>query len=103
MNGRETKYVYDGANILLELDSNGAVQARYTHGPGTDHPLIMERGGQSYRVCRFELPDGRRARLRNARTQEVQEELVRLVVELVVLKRSWGPGKCIKGARTGHR
>ena len=34
--------------VLLELDGNNNVIARYTHGPGIDEPLVMERGGQSY-------------------------------------------------------
>jgi RHS repeat-associated protein len=48
VNGSATNYLYDGANILLELDSGGAMQARYTHGPGVDNVLMMERGGQTY-------------------------------------------------------
>lgn len=48
VNGQVTNYLYDGANILLELNSGGVMQARYTHGPGVDNPLMMERGGQTY-------------------------------------------------------
>jgi RHS repeat-associated protein len=49
VNGVVTAYVYDGFNVLLELDGDGALQARYTHGPGIDQPLMMERaGGETY-------------------------------------------------------
>ncbi|MBI5787407.1 MAG: RHS repeat-associated core domain-containing protein, partial [Candidatus Schekmanbacteria bacterium] len=48
VNGVITKYLYDKADILLETDNNDNVVARYTHGPGIDEPLIMQRGGQSY-------------------------------------------------------
>jgi hypothetical protein len=34
--------------VLLEFDGNNQLQARYTHGPATDQPLIMERGGGVY-------------------------------------------------------
>jgi len=43
-----TKYVYDKEDILLELNGSNAVVARYTHGPGIDEPLIMEKNGQSF-------------------------------------------------------
>ncbi|MFQ5857789.1 MAG: RHS repeat-associated core domain-containing protein [Anaerolineae bacterium] len=43
-----TRYVYDNEDILLEFDGSNVVQARYTHGPGIDEPLIMLRGGQSF-------------------------------------------------------
>ncbi len=38
-----TKYLYDNEDILLELDENDNVLARYTHEPGIDKPLIMQR------------------------------------------------------------
>jgi RHS repeat-associated protein len=47
-NGSATAYLYDLSTILLELDPSGAMVARYTHGPGVDQPLMMERGGQTY-------------------------------------------------------
>ena len=40
--------VFDNEDILLELDGSNNITARYTHGPGIDEPLIMERGGQSF-------------------------------------------------------
>jgi RHS repeat-associated protein len=43
-----TKYVYDHEDILLELSAANAIVARYTHGPGIDEPLIMEKSGQSF-------------------------------------------------------
>ncbi len=48
VNGTISKYVYDNEDILLETDDNEAILARYTHGPGVDEPLIMDRSGQSY-------------------------------------------------------
>ena len=43
-----TRYVYDNEDILLELNSSNQIVARYTHGPGIDEPLIMEKGGASF-------------------------------------------------------
>jgi len=43
--GTTTNYVYDGANLLEELDSTGNVLARYSDGLGIDEPLAMLRGG----------------------------------------------------------
>ncbi len=43
VNGKVTKYVYDQEDILLETDDNDKILARYTHGPGADEPLIMQR------------------------------------------------------------
>jgi RHS repeat-associated protein len=40
-----TRYIYDNEDILLELDGSNNIVARYTHGPGIDEPLIMEKGG----------------------------------------------------------
>jgi len=41
--GVVTRYIYDNEDILLELDGSDNILARYTHGPGIDEPLIMER------------------------------------------------------------
>ena len=41
--GVVTRYVYDDEDILLESDEANTLIARYTHGPGIDEPLIMER------------------------------------------------------------
>jgi RHS repeat-associated protein len=43
-----TRYVYDNEDILLELNGSNAIVARYTHGPGIDEPLIMEKNAQSF-------------------------------------------------------
>ena len=43
-----TRYVYDGEDILLEYDGTNTLLARYSHGPGRDRPLAMERGGLSF-------------------------------------------------------
>jgi len=42
-----TQYIYDQEDILLELDGSNNIVARYTHGPGVDEPLIMEKSGVS--------------------------------------------------------
>ena len=43
-----TRYIYDNEDILLELDGSNNITARYTHGPGIDEPLILEKSGQSF-------------------------------------------------------
>jgi len=43
--GTVTRYVYDNEDIVLEYDGSNVLQASYTHGLGTDEPLIMNRGG----------------------------------------------------------
>ena len=43
LNGATTRYIYDNEDILLELDQNGNIEARYTHGPGIDEPLSVTR------------------------------------------------------------
>jgi RHS repeat-associated protein len=40
-----TRYIYDNEDILLELDGSNNIVARYTHGPGVDEPLVMEKAG----------------------------------------------------------
>jgi len=42
-----TNYLYDGANLLEELDSSGNVLARYTHGVAVDEDLATLRNGTS--------------------------------------------------------
>ena len=42
------RFIYDNEDILLELDGQNSITARYTHGPGIDEPLIMEKGSQSF-------------------------------------------------------
>ncbi|MDX9715710.1 MAG: RHS repeat-associated core domain-containing protein [Dissulfurispiraceae bacterium] len=48
INGAITKYIYDNEDILFEYNNAGVLEARYTHGPGVDEPLSMERAGQLY-------------------------------------------------------
>jgi RHS repeat-associated protein len=40
-----TNYLYDGRDLLEEIDSLGNVLARYTQGPGVDQPLSQLRSG----------------------------------------------------------
>jgi RHS repeat-associated protein len=49
-----TNYLYDGANIIEEVDDNGNQVARFSQGPGIDQPLSMTRGG----VTSFYQQDG---------------------------------------------
>ncbi len=48
VDGVITRYVYDGKNIVLEYDGTNTLLARYSHGDGSDQPLSVERGGQSF-------------------------------------------------------
>jgi RHS repeat-associated protein len=43
-----TKYVYDNEDIIFELDGNDSVVAIYTHGPGIDEPISVQRNGGKY-------------------------------------------------------
>ena len=43
-----TRFIYDNEDILLELDGSNNILSRYTHGPGIDEPLILEKGGASF-------------------------------------------------------
>jgi RHS repeat-associated protein len=43
VDGVVTRYVYDREDILLEYDGADVLLARYTHGPGIDDPVILER------------------------------------------------------------
>jgi RHS repeat-associated protein len=40
-----TNYLYDGANVVADLNSTGAVLARYAQGAGVDEPLAATLGG----------------------------------------------------------
>jgi len=42
-----TYYLYDGFDLIQELDENGNPKATYVHGPGIDRPLAMLRGGRT--------------------------------------------------------
>ncbi len=39
-----TNFLYDGANMIGEYDSNGSVLQRYVHGPGIDNPIVWYEG-----------------------------------------------------------
>ncbi len=41
-------YIFDNEDILLELDGSNNIVARYTHGPGIDEPLVLEKAGASF-------------------------------------------------------
>ena len=47
-NGVTRRYMYDGADILLEYDGSNVLQARYTHGPGIDEPIAVTKGGATF-------------------------------------------------------
>ena len=47
VNGVVTKYVYDREDILFEFDENDQIKARYTHGPGIDEPISVDRDTDS--------------------------------------------------------
>jgi RHS repeat-associated protein len=44
-NNAAKNYLYDGSNIIAELNASGSVIASYTQGAGIDEPLAMRRGG----------------------------------------------------------
>jgi RHS repeat-associated protein len=46
--GTITRYVYDGEDIIQELDGNNQIVATYTHGPGIDEPICLEKNNQKY-------------------------------------------------------
>lgn len=71
VDGQITRFLYDGADVLQELAADGSVIARYTHGPGVDEPLSVERSGQHY----FFLQDalGSVTAITDAAGQVVQE------------------------------
>ena len=52
-----TNYLYDGQDLLEEVDSSGNVMARYTDGRGIDQPLSMLRGSTNA----YYLSDGIRS------------------------------------------
>jgi len=40
-------YLYDGVNLLEEVDNNANVLARYTQGPLIDEPMAQLRSGSA--------------------------------------------------------
>jgi YD repeat-containing protein len=47
VDGQITRYLYDAEDILFEFDGTNTLLARYTHGPGIDDPLVVERDGNT--------------------------------------------------------
>jgi RHS repeat-associated protein len=45
--GQITRYIYDGQDILFEY-AGASLAARYTHGPGMDEVLGVQRSGNTY-------------------------------------------------------
>ena len=48
IDGVPIQYVYDGQDILLELDASNALLAGYIHGDLIDLPLVLQRDDQHY-------------------------------------------------------
>ncbi|MDD5491994.1 MAG: polymorphic toxin type 44 domain-containing protein [bacterium] len=46
--GTITRYIYDGEDIIQELDGNNQIVSTYTHGPGIDEPILVEKNGEKY-------------------------------------------------------
>ena len=42
--GATTRFVYDGSDLIAELDGSGTVLRRYVHGAGVDEPLVWLEG-----------------------------------------------------------
>ena len=51
----QAKYLYDQDNIILDLDSNNNIIAKYIYGPATDEPLVMIKGSNVYYYSRDAL------------------------------------------------
>jgi RHS repeat-associated protein len=43
-----THYLYDGFDLIEEVEEGGSLKATYVHGPGIDRPLAMIRDGKTY-------------------------------------------------------
>lgn len=54
VNGVVTRYLYNGANRIADLDAAGNVLAEYTYYPGADRPHAMRKNGSVY----YYLADG---------------------------------------------
>jgi RHS repeat-associated protein len=42
--GSTVRFVYDGVDVIAEVDTSGAVLRRYVHGAGMDEPLVWFEG-----------------------------------------------------------
>jgi RHS repeat-associated protein len=47
-NGAVTKFVYNGASVIADLDGSGNTLARYTLGPRIDEIMAVRRSGNTY-------------------------------------------------------
>ena len=45
--GATTRFVYDGTDLIAELDGSGTVLRRYVHGAGVDEPLVWLEGSST--------------------------------------------------------
>lgn len=48
VDGDTTFFIYDRADVALEVDTTGRALAFYLHGPDPDQPLVMFRDGERY-------------------------------------------------------
>jgi hypothetical protein len=55
-NGVMTRYLYDGDNLILQLDGAGTRQLEFSYYPGIDHPLAVSTSatGQVYHYATSE-------------------------------------------------
>ncbi len=73
-NGLSTiNYVYDGDNIIVEYDGNGALIARYVYGPNIDEPIRMETLAPVPQICYYHFDGlGSVTDLSNSSGQQVE-------------------------------
>ncbi len=63
----QRQYLYDGADVIADLDASGTVVRRFIHGPGTDEPVAMYIGaGDTTRRFYVTDPQGSVIGLTNA-------------------------------------
>ncbi|WOI53037.1 RHS repeat-associated core domain-containing protein [Parvularcula sp. LCG005] len=56
----DSRFLYDGADIIAEYNSSGTITARYVHGPGVDEPIVWYNGaGMSSSTRRYMSADER--------------------------------------------
>lgn len=41
-------YIYDGSQVIMEIDESGTEMVRYVYGPGIDEPLTITANGSTY-------------------------------------------------------
>src|SRR5436309_3526833 len=56
-----TNFMWDGENVLAELDQNRVTQAQYAHAPGTWGGLVSQRRGGASSCCGFDQSGSTRA------------------------------------------